>query len=275
MTDNNSDYSDLHHQKKDHDIVIEDLASITHIFQISINAVLKSLPLLIPFFLMNLLATGYVAFKTRVSIDLPEFMEVYGTQNQEYINNIADQVSDILILSIGSTFVLFFLSTLIYSSIAHSRNADSTQKMTVLYNMFITRGAPLFLAMLLKSIIIAIGMFLFIIPGVMAWLALMFVEYIVIFEKKGFIEACVRSNEMMKGVKSNFLTFVSMASLAIVPVLIFKVFYNFEIESSSVIMGGAIDHKLFIAGLVESAKYGLYGIYFVGTCLLYFKRKSI
>ncbi len=119
------------------------------------------------------------------------------------------------------------------------------------------------------------GMLMFLIPGIMVWLSMLLIEYVMIFENKGFVDSWKRSNDLMEGCKGNFITFLSIVSLLIVPIYLAKVFYNFDTEFSALLGGGEVGISFVISLLIEMTNNLLYGLYYCGTCLLYMKRTQI
>ncbi len=273
--DNSFDFQEFEKLKQKPKIPEETVSSITDIYSIAASLLAKSYLVIIPYLLLMTVLNAYLSRYMSLNFDLVQLVEAYTSNNSAYILGEAAKISNIFIMYMLFLMFGLVMDNTVNSAIAGMSKGSSLEKWGLVITLVFRKILPISIAVVIKIVLIGIGTCLFFIPGIIIWLSMLFVEYIIIFENKGFFAAWKRSDELMTGCKSNFITFVTIASFALIPVLVLKVFYNFEIEAVAFLNSGDLNKNFILALVVELGKGFIYSIYFCGTCLLYMKRTQV
>ena len=272
--DNSFDFAELEQIKQPPKIPVESVSEMMRVYSISASILLKSLFLVIPFCLVMSVITVVVFNNTGFEIDYVKYWEAYANQDNAYILNVAYSMgSSILTYSLFLIFWLVMYNT-VFSAVAGEYKGTIVEKFTSVISVIIRKSIPVTIAVILKVAFIMMGS-IFLIPGIMFWLSMLFIEQIMIFEDKSFFAAWKRSNELMAGCKVNFTTFMTIASFALIPVLIFQSLYSFQDSFTAFLNAWTLNFDFLLALGIELAKGFMYSIYFCGTCLLYMKRTQV
>jgi hypothetical protein len=272
--DNSFNFAELGQIKQSLKIPEESVSEMIRIYSISTSILLKSLLLVIPFCLVMSIINAAILKNTEFEIDYARFWEAYANQDHVYILNVAHSMQASAFTN--SLFLIFWIVmyNLVTSAIAGESKGTIVEKFTSVISVIIRKSIPVTIAVLLKIVFIMMGS-IFLIPGIMFWLSMLFIEQIMIFEDKGFFAAWKRSNELMTGCKVNFTTFMTIASFALLPVLVSQFFYSFQDSFTIFLNSWTLNLDSLVALGIELAKGFIYSIYFCGTCLLYMKRTQV
>lgn len=262
----------LHHAPQ---IPEESITALTRVFTMATGIVFSSIGIVLIYLLFVVAANGVVVSYTGLNFDFQEFIIRASNNDQAYVLELARKIGEIFIINLTASLFFLIFDNSFYSAVISESHNSFIEKLLKFFSILMRRGFHLLIAVTLKTIILLIGFLLFVIPGVIFWLGMLFIEYIIIFENKGFFEAWSKSNELMTGVKANFLTFISIAGVVLLPIALLKTFYNFDLEIVKYYRDHVINSTLIISTLVEMSKFFIYGIYFAATCLLYFKRVQV
>ena len=272
--DNSFDFAELEQLKQPPKIPGESVSEMIRIYSISTNILLRSLLLVIPFCLIMSIVTAVVFKNTGFEIDYIKYWEAYASQDNAYILSVAHSMeASILTYSIYLTLWLVMYN-LVLSAVAGESKGAVIEKFTSIITVVIRKSIPVTIAVILKVAFIMVGS-IFLIPGIMFWLSMLFIEQVMIFEDKGFFAAWKRSSQLMTGCKSNFTTFVTIASFALIPVLVLQSLYSFQDGFTAFLNAWDLNLDFLLALSIELAKGFMYSIYFCGTCLLYMKRTQV
>lgn len=273
--DNSFDFQEFEKLSKKPRVPEETLSSLTDIYTIACSVLLKS-PMIVIFFLFIISMThGFSAYYTKLNFNQELFWLAVAENNLAYIQQVFQSIITIFLLNLALVIFVTILSNIVYSGVAGKSKSTELEKIGLIGSLVFRKFIIIASVVIIKSFLITVGMLLFLIPGIVIWMSMLLIEYVIIFENKGFIESWKRSNELMVGCKGNFITFVSIASLLIIPIYIVKVFFNFEADFSSFMGGNSVGSRILVSLLVEMAANFLYGAYFCGTCLLYMKRTQV
>jgi hypothetical protein len=272
--DSSFDFKDF--EKKEEELILpeESVSSLSRIFQISLSVILGNLGIL-PYLILIVVLNGILISYNSLNFDFERFINEAANNNQAYILDFAKHLGTVYMINLIASVLFLLLHNTFYVAVVVKSKDGFADKVTMFFSIFFRKGLHLLIAIILKSVVILVGTLMFVIPGIIFWLGMLFIEYIIIFEDKGFFESWNKSSELMAGVKSNFITFMSIASIAIIPVIILKIFYNFDMQVAQLAKVFAINLDLIISILVEMCQHLLYGAYFIGTCLLYIKRTKL
>ena len=267
-----SEFEKLNHRPK---VPEEDISSLTDIYAIACKLLFRSVAVVLPYLLALCFHAGLIYYSSSANFNSESFWVAVANNDIAYIQAITQSVLTIFAVNLMFVMVTTLTDNIFYAGIAGNSKGTNIGKFRTIFQIFLTKFFPILFVVIFKSILIMIGLMMFIVPGVMIWTSMLLIEYVIIFENKGFIDSWKRSNELMEGCKGNFITFLSIASLLIIPIYLAKVFYNFDTESTALFEGGSISLALIISLVIEILNYALYGAYYCGTCLLYMKRTRI
>ncbi len=273
--DNSFDFTEFEKLSKKPRVPEETLSSLTDIYTIACSVLLKS-PIIVIFFLFIIsMMSGFSAYHTKLNFNQELFWLAVAENDLVYIQQASQPIIMIFLLNLTLAILVTILNNIVYSGVSGKSKGTELEKIGFIGSLIARKFIIIALVVIAKSFLITAGMLLFLIPGIILWMSMLLIEYVIIFENKGFIESWKRSNELMAGCKGNFITFISIASLLIIPIYIIKVFFNFDADFSSFMGGDTVGLRILVSLIVEMAVNFLYGAYFCGTCLLYMKRTQI
>lgn len=253
----------------------ESLSSIHNIFVYASSLVLKNTTLTLAFIIIGI---GFAFTYIYAFADFTKLMQYLDLYDPTVLETHVEEIFD----SFARAFVIASLFQLIagmvgvcFASHICSRNVDDAILPVDLANIFALLFSvllSLFFGVFIKYLLITVGM-LIIVPGIIFMLQMTFVQYIIIFERKGIMHAFSQSSKMMYGAKGNFLTFISYAFFAFTPVWLLDLYTG---GISSIFQQDAMPFMKIVLALVsEGIRQYIWLVYSTGVCLLYLKRSSL
>lgn len=261
----------------------EPVHSIHRIFVFASNVVFRNFSTVIPFVLIclfiNLSAEAY--FKSillSLNVDINDLMFLL----QNGGGTIVDQINDVSLKLISVNLITAAFTAMIYTNVAAYIAVGESRKghnnFQRISSFIVLNFLILSLLIILKYLIVSIGFTLFIIPGLMAFLYLLFANFVFIFERKSILECMAKSAELMDGVKVNFLTFISYAFFVFVPVWILNAISGGSMHLVSYVISEIPAQfsitKFIIASISVILREFIWLTYATGVCLLYLKRSK-
>ncbi len=272
--ENNIDFSQLETEPARPKIPEETFASITYVFFLSAKFLLKSFLIVIPYIILSSTLFLFLSKHIGMNFNSEVFWVAVAHNDITTITAMTEQIIESFFIITAFYFVMLVLDTIFYTAIAAKAMGSNLEKLEALGQIFFKNFFIILIILFFKISLILLGSTL-LIPGIIIWLSMMFVEYVVIFEKKNLFEAIKHSNRLMTGCKSSFLNFFTIASLALIPIFVGKSYYIFADQMMSFTSTLVITQDLLLSILIELINSFVYGTYFCGTCLLYFKRAQV
>lgn len=210
-----------------------------------------------------------------------EFIELFRSLDPTNLGEIeqkADELLDHLFKGLATSISLQIISSVFFITFASyicSRKVEDGVFVNDLGNIVtLTLGVffQLLLLVLIKMLLIIIG-FMAIFPGMVFLAQMLFAQYALIFERKGILNAFSRSAKLMYGAKSNFLIFITYASLIFIPAWILD-FISGGVGSLFDPKGTVTLVNCVLIFCSELFKQYIWFVYSVGACLLYLRRSA-
>lgn len=261
-------------QKKVADLP-ETVTSIHNTFMYAASLVLKNLGVFL------VLAIFGITINLIATSSFSEFIELFKSIDPTNLTDIelkSEELVSLLFKGLATSVSLQLTSTIffiIFAAYVCSRKAEDAALVNDLGNIITLLFQvilQLAVLMIIKLFVIFIGL-LAIIPGAIFLAQMLLAQYILIFERKGILHSLSRSSELMYGVKGNFLTFLTYASLIFIPAWIVDF-----ISGGIATFVSPNENVSFTNGILAIAselfKQYIWFTYSVGACLLYLRRSA-
>ncbi|MDI6805985.1 MAG: hypothetical protein QMD20_04905 [Candidatus Bathyarchaeia archaeon] len=192
--------------------------SVSEIFSLTFNLYLSNFSQFFLPFLISGIITGISTYVIMSSFPLPTPPSAYASQLISWFFNFVSTLITIMVLLGLVTWIVGTITASIVIKCASDQIEKGASSISTSFNFVISKLPSLLIAQLVSGILTAIGLFLFLVPGIIIAIMFSLVLPVIVVEQKGAFESLGRSKKL---VSNRWLkTFALMLIVGIIVIIV-------------------------------------------------------